>query len=137
MMVKIVCIWLLFVVAAMMNGTLREELLVAALGDDYALPLSGLLLSLLIFLITYLTIPWLRSALLKPSASKSYVMVGFVWLVLTLMFEFTFGLLVAEKTFVEIVQVLNVLEGNLFSIVLLVTTVSPLMAARLKGYIQF
>ena len=55
--VKSVAVWVCLVPAAMLNGGLREYVLAPALGERWALPASGISLSLLIFGITWLLLP--------------------------------------------------------------------------------
>lgn len=123
-------IWLCFVIAAIINGAVREKLLTPLLGSALSLPLSGVTLSALVFLITYFTLVFLGEV--KP---KLYLRIGLFWIVLTLAFEYLWGHYVAGKSWDEIHQVFNIFKGNLFIIVLIVTALSPRIAARLKGIV--
>ena len=51
---KSLFIWLCFIPVAILNGGLREYVLVEAIGEEWALPVSGIILSVCIFLITWL-----------------------------------------------------------------------------------
>jgi len=62
-------------------------------------------------------------------------MIGLLWLVLTLLFEFIFGHFVAGKSWQDIAQVFNVKKGDLFLLVLVVTAISPWLAAKIRGFI--
>lgn len=65
-------------------------------GSVTSLVFSGLLLSGLILIVAYLFLPWLN-----VRDSRQLLFVGFGWLILTLIFEFTFGLL-QDKALTEI-----------------------------------
>ena len=64
-------VWVLLVLLAVLNGTVREKRLVPLLGAQWALPLSGISLSLLILGATLLLLPCL--GILSPS---QYWLVG-------------------------------------------------------------
>jgi len=121
-------IWLLIVVAAIFNGLFREKILVPMIGADLALPLSGLLLAILVFLITLVSIPFINS-----SKQKIYILIGIFWVVFTLSFEFLFGHFVVGKPWKEIMQIFNIQNGDLFIIVLFITAVSPWISAKIRG----
>ena len=121
-------IWLVIVAAAILNGVFREKVLVPAIGASMGLPLSGVLLAVLVFLVTLLLVPFIAS-----SESKAYIWVGIFWVILTLFFEFLFGHFVAGKSWQEIMQVFNIKTGDLFIFVLFVTAISPWLSAKLRG----
>jgi len=125
---KAIGIWLVIVVFAILNGVFREKVLVAVLGVSMALPVSGLLLAVLIFLITLMMVSFIGSA--NPMV---YISIGLLWIVLTLSFEFSLGYLVAGKSWQEILQVFNIRNGDLFIVDLFATAVSPWIAARRRG----
>jgi hypothetical protein len=102
--------------------------LAPTIGSGFALTVSGLLLSIFILVVAWVSTPWFRS-----SESKTYVFVGVTWLVLTLAFEFLFGHLVAEKPWQELMQVFDIRKGDLFIVVLFATLAAPWIAAKLRG----
>jgi hypothetical protein len=124
-------VWFLFVPAAILNGALRDKVLIVVLGQALALPLSGIILSILIFFITMIFVPYLGG-----SAAWHFWLTGFMWLILTVAFEFVFGHCVMGKTWVEIVQIFNVAQGNLMIVVVIATLISPFFAARFRGLIS-
>ncbi|MCP5215537.1 MAG: hypothetical protein H6995_11070 [Pseudomonadales bacterium] len=128
--IKATGIWLLFVMAAIINGVLREDLLTPWFGAALALPLSGILLSIFIFIITYLLV-----SLIASSKQTTYLTVGLLWAALTLSFEFLFGHYFLGKQWLDITKVFNPSEGNLFILVIFVTLISPRIAAKLKNLI--
>jgi hypothetical protein len=128
---KALGIWSLMALLAVLNGILREKVLVPLLGQPLAELLSGISLSLLIFLLTWLSIPWLGTL-----ASREYWLVGGLWLVMTLLFEFVFGRFVAGKTWDELLRAYDFTTGNLWTFVLVVMVISPYVAARLRGQLH-
>ena len=57
---KSLLVWVCFIPVAILNGGLREHVLARALGEKWALPLSGIILSACIFLITWLLLECLH-----------------------------------------------------------------------------
>ncbi|WP_417513006.1 hypothetical protein [Marinobacter sp.] len=125
---KALVIWLAIVVLAIANGSLREFLLVPVLGTQAALMLSGLLLSVLIVGVVYLLLPWLH-----PSQPLQVWGIGLAWLALTLIFEFSFGLL-QGKSWAELLGSYTFEDGNLWLVVLATTVLAPYIAAKLRGW---
>jgi len=120
-------VWGLFVVLAILNAAFREKVLGPLIGHPVALPLSGILLSIPVFLVTLALIPKMRGASALP-----YWAIGGAWVLLTLTFEFIFGHFVMGKTWGEILEIFNISEGNLMWLVLIVIAVSPYLAWRLR-----
>lgn len=123
-------VWILIIPLAIVNGLAREKLLVPLLGRQAALPVSGLTLSALIFGMTFLLIPVL--GMLRPS---HFWAVGVLWAGMTVVFEFLFGHYVMGARWSVLLEAYRVHEGNLWLIVLLVTGVSPYLAAKLRGLV--
>ena len=126
---KALAIWVVILVLAVINGTFREAVLIPKLGGSSGLFLSGSLLSLLILAATYLLLPWLGIR-----RSGQLLLIGVCWLALTLVFEFSFGLL-RGKALPEILGAYTFKGGNIWSVVLVVTAVAPCLAARLRGWL--
>ena len=124
-------IWLLIMLAAIANGGLREAVLEPALGAQAALPLSGVLLVLIIFIVSWLCVP-----LVGRTGTTTWLGIGLLWVVLTLAFEYLFGHFVAGMPWDEIGRVFDLRGGNLFSLALLAAFLSPWLAARLRGLVN-
>jgi hypothetical protein len=126
--IKGIVIWSVILVVAVLNGLLRENWLVPNFGVIAGLVLSGVLLSCLIFVVAYALLPWLGTRL-----PAQLVAIGAGWLVLTVGFEFSFGLLRGQSLAV-ILEAYTFKGGNIWPIVLMVTLVSPWLAAKLRGW---
>ncbi|WP_168014689.1 hypothetical protein [Halomonas salinarum] len=125
---KALILWLAILVLAVANGLLRESVLMPLLGTPAALICSGVLLSMLILSVVYLSLPWLQ-----PMASAQYWLVGFGWLVLTLVFEFSFGLW-QGTSWATMLAPYAFKGGNIWPVVLAVTALAPYLAAKMRGW---
>ena len=122
--VKSVAVWVCLVPAAMLNGGLREYALAPTLGERWALPASGISLSLLIFGITWLLLP--RVGRLRR---RDEWRIGALWGALTVLFECAFG--IAEGLSPqELLSAYNPMTGNLWLLVLTTTVLSPVLVAK-------
>jgi hypothetical protein len=54
---------------------------------------------------------------------------------MTVLFEFGFGHWIAGKPWNELLAAYSICKGNLWVLVLLVTLISPYVAARVRGYL--
>lgn len=129
MIKRSVIIWLSIIPLAVLNGFIRESLLVSFISSRAALPLSALTLSLFIFIITYICIPRLIKG-----AKKDYIKVGIIWLFLTIIFEFLMGIMLGNSLS-EILMAYDITTGNLWVVVLLFIAVVPYLVARIKRVI--
>jgi hypothetical protein len=127
-LLKAVGVWLVILVVAILNAALREMVVAPLAGPGIALPLSGVLLSLLVFAVAWLSLPFIAA----PDETAC-VYIGLLWLGLTLAFEFLFGHFIAGKPWHELIQVFDLRRGDLFSVVLLVTALAPWAAGKLRG----
>ena len=124
-------IWFIMAIFAVINGMIRENIFVPYLGEANALPISGISLSIIIFTITYLSFD-----LFGKNGYLTNLYIGIQWVAMTLIFEFVFGHYAMGKSWLELLQVFNLLEGNLFIVALLVTFFSPIVVALIKKHKQ-
>ncbi len=115
-------------VLAILNGALRETVLIPAVGSFEGLIASGLILSGFVFIVAYVAVPGFG-----PMKAAEYWVVGFIWLLMTLIFEFGFGLFAEHKELPELLQAYTFKGGNIWPVVLVSTLVSPWIAARLRA----
>jgi len=119
-------LWLFLIPIAVLNGALREVVIEPLMGW-YAQPISGVILCFLIFIMCYFYIPRLGNG-----NRSTYIFIGFIWVLLTVIFEFTLGLIFMGNTLNELLDAYNIKTGNLWVIVLLCTGISPWLAARIR-----
>ena len=121
---QVIGIWLLIIPLAILNGGFRESVLVK-LGD-IALPLSGIILSVCIFIVAYVFIPKIKNC-----RTKDYVIFGLIWFVLTNLFDLT--MYISEGGGMkDLINSYNFLNGNLWILVVITTLVSPVIVAKIK-----
>lgn len=120
-------IWVIIAIFAVINGLFRESTLSPHFGESVALPASGITLSIIIFTIIYLSFK-----LFGKNEYRTYLYIGIQLVTMTLIFEFLFGHYVIGKSWSELLQVFNILKGDLFTIALLVSLFSPLLVAKIK-----
>lgn len=128
---KSLIIWLCFIPVAILNGGLREYLLAKAIGEEWALPVSGITLSVCIFLITWMLLP----RMIKAFTSKNGWLIGIGWALLTIVFEFAAGL-AGGSTVSELLAAYNPLSGNLWLLVLATTLLSPIIVKLIHNAIK-
>jgi hypothetical protein len=126
---KAVGIWAAILILAIANGVLRESVLIPTFGSKTALVLSGVLLSVLIIGVAYVSLPWL-----EVGHSLQLWFVGLGWLVLTLIFEFSFGLW-QGKSWPNLLEAYTFKDGNIWLVVLAVTALAPYIAAKLRDLV--
>jgi len=129
MYLKSCLIWLSITPLAILNGAFRQIVLEPSLGLKIANPVSCFILCGLIFMVSLIFIPKLGKGNVKI-----YVKIGFLWILLTIIFETILGIFIGN-TFIEIVNAYNITTGNLWSFVVLFTGFAPWLAAKIKRII--
>lgn len=120
--------WLVLIVAEIGHGILRAIVLVPRVGEFRSNQIGVFTGSAIIFAIGYFTIRWIGAQ--RPS---ELLLVGLIWLLLTLTFEVLFGRLVVGLSWERIASDYNVFNGGLMPLGLLFLFFSPLVAAKLRG----
>ncbi|MGQ9696254.1 MAG: hypothetical protein ACUVWV_16090 [Thermodesulfobacteriota bacterium] len=127
---KAIIIWFLILWLAILNGVLREKVLIPAVGSFTGFVASGAILSICIFLVAFAAGPWYGLL-----TSRAWLLIGVFWLLLTLAFEFSFGRFAQHKSWADLLQAYTFRGGNIWPLVLLVTFISPWLAAKCRGFI--
>ena len=126
--IRSLAIWLLIICAEIIHGILRAIVLVPIVGEFRSNQIGVFTGSAIIILIAYFTIRWIGAK--RPS---ELLMVGAIWLVLTMAFEVLFGRFVMGLSWEELLAGYNMLNGGLMPIGLLLLFFSPLIGANLRG----
>jgi uncharacterized membrane protein len=121
-------VWLFLVVLAIANGTLRTLVLAPRIGEHTGRFVSTLLLSVFIAVAAWLTIPWI-----EPATERDAWLVGGIWLVLTLAFEFGVGHWVFRNSWKKLLDEYDLSKGRIWTLVLATTLLAPVVAFRLGG----
>lgn len=121
-------IWLAILALAVLNGALREGLLKPRLGDPSAHVLSALLLSAAVFVVTRMTIGWIR-----PPGSRDGWIIGAYWVALTVAFEFLAGHYLFGTPWPVLLADYRLSEGRLWILVLASALLSPVVTSIRDG----
>ena len=126
---KSLLIWLAIIPCAIINGAFRYLALNPLMGEIYAQTLSGVLLCIILFVICWFLIPRIGRG-----TAKTYWIIGLLWVILTILFEFGFGLLTGD-TFAELIRAYDITTGNLWSLVVIFTGIAPWLTAKARKLI--
>ena len=122
-------IWFIFIIAAILNGVLRNSFIAPKVGEHAGHVISTIILICVILVGTYLFISNLNINYTKTDL----LLVGAFWLILTILFEFIFGHYVIGHSWSKLFADYNILKGRVWSFVLLITFIAPyLMGFVLK-----
>lgn len=114
-------VWFIFVIVAIINGGIRNNVYKPYVGDLTAHQISTIIFIITILVITYLI---LKFSNIQLSDSQALIM-GFIWLLLTIFFEFIAGHYIFGNSWDKIVGDYNILKGRIWSLVLLTTFLAP------------
>ena len=131
MLLRAVVVWFGILLVANLNGVFRELLLRPVFGDTVARAVSTVLLAGLVAFLTWVTIRWIG-----PHSTAGALMVGCLWLILTLSFEFGAGHYVFHKAWTELLGDYDIRQGRIWMLALLVTLGAPLWAAQSRGLLE-
>jgi hypothetical protein len=112
--------WLCMPLLAILNAIAREKVYKNALGELAAHQLSTATLIICIGIYT-----WLISLGWKLGSAGHALIVGGIWLGLTVCFEFGFGRLVMKHPWERLFHDYNILKGRVWILVLLWTLLAP------------
>ncbi len=124
---RAIVIWLLIAVAESVHGTLRRLFLVPQIGELPSHQIGVVVASAIIFTIAWLCIRWIG-----VTSSRELIHIGELWVVLTLIFEFTLGYLLGYSVD-RMLSDYNIIKGGVMSFGLLFMLFAPRLAARARG----
>jgi hypothetical protein len=128
MILKAIIIWFLLAVVAVANGTARNTWITPHLGEEQAHVISTLTLCLLIIFVTIASIGWIG-----PRNLRQATLVGLLWVVTTLAFEFLAGHYTFGHSWQKLFADYKIWQGRLWILVPIVTCLAPRWAWRLRG----
>jgi hypothetical protein len=126
-MSRYILAWIPMVFIAIANGVLRQAWYGKHLGELYAHQLSSLIGALLFG--AYI---WMIVRYWKPVSARQAMIIGLVWLGLTVAFEFLFGHFVMGHSWTRLLQDYNLLAGRVWSLLLVWVAVAPYFFYRLQ-----
>jgi hypothetical protein len=130
-LLRALAVWFGLVLLASLNGIFRESVMIPRLGDSWAQPVSSILLCGLVLLVTWFTLGWIG-----PQSVRDALVVGSLWVALTLAFESLVGHYVQHQPWATLLADYDVRRGRVGMIIaLIVTFVAPLWFGRLRGLV--
>lgn len=126
-LLRALVVWVLLMIAETIHGIIRNLALVPITGDFSARQIGVFTGAAIIFGITFIFVRWLHAA-----TKAKLLLIGMMWLTLTLIFEFCLGSFVLGLSWERITEDYNLLQGGLLPFGLLFMVLSPLLAAKLR-----
>lgn len=122
-------LWLIFLVLAIVNGTIRNSIYAPKVGQQ-----KGHVISSVIAICYTLTVTYFLVNFIKPAATlMDLLLIGAFWLTITVFFEFGFGHYVIGHSWKHLINDYNILKGRIWSLVLLTTFVAPILWGYVLG----
>ncbi len=120
--------WPGMVLLAILNGTLREKLYGPHAPELLAHQVST------VILITILGIYlWILTGFFRIATGLQALLIGGLWLALTVAFEFLFGHWVMRHSWEALLHDYNLARGRIWPLVLIWTAISPYLFYRIRS----
>ncbi len=120
MVLRYTLAWVPMVILAVLNGAIRDFTYGKVMSELHAHQLSSV--TLIVIFGAYV---WLLSSLWPLQTSQQAVVVGLIWLVLTILFELGMGRFLMHQSWHQMLQAYNIFAGNLWPLVLLAVAALP------------
>lgn len=128
MLWKYALLWLVLAILGVANGTVRNFFYADFLGDLRAHQLSTVTLIILIGVFT-----WVFNLVWRIESTRQALLIGAIWLALTVIFEFGFGHFVMGHPWSRLFFDYNIFEGRIWILVLVWTLLAPLAIRTIKS----
>ncbi len=115
-------------IIAVANSALRQATFAKVMPELRAHQLSTLIGSVLIGLFV-----WLIIRMWPPTSGREAVLIGVIWLILTVAFEFFMGLVLAQRSLAQVLQDYNFFAGRVWVLFLIWLTLAPWVFFSLRG----
>jgi hypothetical protein len=125
--VRALTAWLILLVLAVLNGTLRVSVLQPWIGEERAHIVSTLILCTIIFLVAFLTISWIGAR-----TRSDALLIGIFWVSLTFAFEFLAGHYLFGNSWKALLRDYNVFEGRVWILILFADLLAPIFTWGLQ-----
>lgn len=125
-----VAVWCVLIALEIAHGIVRAHWLVPIVGDFPSRQIGVFTGSVMNLIVAVLFIRWIR-----PTRVAHAIAVGVLWLVLTLVFELTFGRFAMHASWQRILSDYDLAHGGLLPIGLVVLALAPLIAAKLRNIV--
>jgi len=112
--------WVGLAILAILNGTIREKVY-----GKFMRELSSHQVSSLVGFILFGVYIWVLTGLYRIESSRQALLIGGMWLIMTIVFEFGFGHYIIGHPWGKLFHDYNLLKGRVWSLVLIWTAVAP------------
>ena len=127
-MTRYVLAWFPMLVIAVVNGALRQATFARVMPELRAHQLSTLIGSVLMGIFIWFVVrTW------PPISSREALLIGLVWLVLTVAFEFFMGLALAHRPLSDVLHDYDLRAGRVWVLFLVWLTFAPWFFFRLRN----
>ncbi|MBN1434448.1 hypothetical protein JW921_06780 [Candidatus Fermentibacterales bacterium] len=120
--------WLGMAVLAVLNGVVREKTYGRRMGE-----LRAHQLSTLIIIALFAAYVWGLTGMFPLGTSGQAMLVGGIWVLMTVLFELLFGHCVVGHPWKRLLMDYNLLRGRLWSLVLAWTALAPLVCFLVRA----
>jgi len=114
-------VWFLLIFAAIFNAAIRESFFSPNFGEHAGHVMSTITFICILFAVSYL----LFRKVDMEYTQRNLVVVGILWLVLTILFEFGFGHFVMGNSWEKLLADYNLLQGRVWVLVPIATLFLP------------
>lgn len=121
MLWKYALLWCGLAVIAILNGAVRNRFYSKSLGELRANQVSTVSLMVLLGIYT-----WFFTGFWELESAGQALLVGLIWVGITILFEFVFGHYVVKKPWHELLHDYNILKGRTWLLVPVWTFFAPL-----------
>ncbi len=127
---QVVLTWVLFLPFPIINGIVREKVYRQFVGELLANRISTVILIVLFLLYIYIVL----GSKLSTLSSKELWIIGFEWVIFTVIFEFLFGHYGDHVSWQKLLENFNVFKGNWWDFFLLFQLFSPFIVKFIRSH---
>jgi hypothetical protein len=128
MVLKYTFAWIPMVFIGILNGAIRQFGYGRFLSELFAHQVSSVT-----GIILFGSYVWMLSIRWPLESSYQALVIGLIWLGLTVSFEFSFGHYVAKHPWSRLLHDYNILEGRLWCLVLTSITIAPYVMYKIRS----
>lgn len=130
LILKSILTWGLFIPVAISNGIVREVAYKPLIGDLAAHQVSTVIAIAAFMTLVYL----LRRNDFRKLNSLSLFVIGFGWMIMTILFEFGFGFYIDNASLSRLLGDYDIFKGRVWSLMLLAEMFTPLLVKWVTNY---
>jgi hypothetical protein len=120
--------WIGMVVLAILNGAIREKIY-----GPFMQELSAHQLSTFIALVIFGLYIWALTGIYPIESSIQAFLIGAMWVIMTILFEFIFGHFVMRHPWSKLFHDYNLLKGRVWLLVLIWTAIAPYVFYQVRS----